>query len=537
MFMTATNVASHLKETSARLPNGKAILSANGKFPEKSFSELYRDVRACSAFLKTKGIEKGDKALLFVRSGYELIVLAFSLFFIGAVPVIIDPGMGLSSILRCIRTTQPNHMIGIPLAHWVSRFFRRSFKGIRGRILIRSNRFNEETLSTPAEKNSNPVNVSPKELAAIVFTSGSTGPPKGVCYMHKTFDGQISALRENFGMQEGEVDMTTLPIFALFNPALGITTVMPEIDPSKPAKASAQSLVETLVDFEVTTAFASPVIGRKIADWCEHGNLRLPRMNRFFLAGAPSPPQLVEKLASVMDNGQVLIPYGATEALPVSYCTHADVMRARKGIEQGEGSCLGKALPGVSIKLFPVSASPFGNEVEEVNEGQVGEICVAGPTVTEEYYRMPGATFDSKFRYDSQIYHRMGDLGYFDVDLSLRFLGRKAERLNTKHGPLETERCEAIVNTVNGVRRSALVGLGQQDPVEPCVVIEPNEEFQNQNAKDEIEGEVLRRLKVHLPHFEITQMRFENSLPVDARHNAKIHRLALAKKWTKRLAP
>jgi olefin beta-lactone synthetase len=312
---------------------------------------------------------------------------------------------------------------------------------------------------------------------------------------------------------------------------------MPEIDPSKPAKASARSLVETLVDFEVTTAFASPVIGRKIADWCEHGNLRLPRMNRFFLAGAPSPPQLVEKLASVMDNGQVLIPYGATEALPVSYCTHADVMRSRKGIEQGEGSCLGKALPGVSIKLFPVSASPFGNEVEEVNEGQVGEICVAGPTVTEEYYRMPGATFDSKFRYDSRIYHRMGDLGYFDVNLSLRFLGRKAERLNTKHGPLETERCEAIVNTVNGVRRSALVGLGQQDPVEPCVVIEPNEEFQNQNAKDVIKGEVLRRLKVHLPHFEITQMRFENSLPVDARHNAKIHRLALAKKWTKRLAP
>jgi len=535
--MTATNIASHLKDTSARLPNGKAILSARRKFPEKSFAELYQDVRACSAFLKTKGIEKGDKALLFVRSGYELIVLAFSLFFIGAVPVIIDPGMGLRSVLRCIRTTQPNHMIGIPLAHWVSRFFRKSFKSIRGRILIGSNLFNEKTLSTPAEKNSNPVNVSPEELAAIVFTSGSTGPPKGVCYMHKTFDGQISALRENFGMQEGEVDMTTLPIFALFNPALGITTVMPEINPSKPAKASAQSLVETLVDFEVTTAFASPVIGRKIADWCEHGNLRLPRMNRFFLAGAPSPPQLVEKLASVMEKGQVLIPYGATEALPVSYCTHADVMRARKGTEQGEGSCLGKALPGVSIKLFPVSASPFGTEVEEVDKGQVGEICVAGPIVTEKYYRMPGATFDSKFRYDSQIYHRMGDLGYFDADLSLRFLGRKSERISTKHGPLETEKCEAIVNTVNGVRRSALIGLGRQDPVEPCMVIEPSEEFRNQNAKDEIEAEALRRLRAHLPHFEITQMRFENSLPVDARHNAKIHRLALGKKWTKRLAP
>lgn len=535
--MTATNVASHLKETANRLPNVKAVLSANGKFPEKSFAELYQDVRACSAFLQTKGIAKGDKALLLVRSGYELIVLAFSLFFIGAVPVIIDPGMGLKSVLRCIRATQPDHMIGIPLTHWVSRFFRRSFKSIRGRILIRPDLFLKETLSTPAEKISNPVDVSPEELAAIVFTSGSTGPPKGVCYMHKTFDGQIRALKETFGMQEREVDMTTLPIFALFNPALGITSVIPEIDPSKPARASARCLVETLVDHEVTTAFASPVIGRKIADWCEQGNLRLPRMNRFFLAGAPSPPQLVEKLASVMDKGQVIIPYGATEALPVSYCTHADVMKASKSIERGEGSCLGKALPGISIKLFPVSASPFGNEVRQVDEGQVGEICVAGPTVTEEYYRMPGATFDSKFLYESKTYHRMGDLGYFDANRTLRFLGRKAERLNTRHGPLETERCEAIVNTVNGVRRSALIGLGPKDMVEPCLVIEPEEGFRNQKAMNEIQREALSRLSAHLPQYEISQMRFENSLPVDARHNAKIHRLALAEKWTQKLVP
>ena len=150
---------------------------------------------------------------------------------------------------------------------------------------------------------------------------------------------------------------------------------------------------------------------------------------------------------------------------------------------------------------------------------------------------MPGTTFDSKFRYDSQIYHRMGDLGYFDASQTLRFLGRKAERLNTKHGPLETERCEAIVNTVNGVRRSALVGLGLKDPREPCMVIEPEEGFRDQCSKKVIEGEVLLRLSTLLPKYEISQVRFENSLPVDARHNAKIHRLALAKKWSKRPAP
>ena len=131
----------------------------------------------------------------------------------------------------------------------------------------------------------------------------------------------------------------------------------------------------------------------------------------------------------------------------------------------------------------------------------------------------------------------MGDLGYFDADLTLRFLGRKAERLNTAPGPLETERCEAIVNSVHGVRRSALIGLGSKDPVEPCVVIEPEEEFRDKKARNEIKEEALNRLKAHLPRFQISQMRFENSLPVDARHNAKIHRLALAKKWSQKLAP
>ena len=150
---------------------------------------------------------------------------------------------------------------------------------------------------------------------------------------------------------------------------------------------------------------------------------------------------------------------------------------------------------------------------------------------------MPGATFDSKFCFDSQTYHRMGDLGYFDEDLTLRFLGRKAERLHTTHGPLETERCEAIANTVNGVRRSALVGLGSKDRMEPCVIIEPEDDFRDQKARNEIEEEVLSRLKAYLPGFEISQILFENSLPVDARHNAKIHRLALAKKWTQKLVP
>lgn len=531
--MTTGNVATHLREASQNLPNEKAIASSNPKgFPDRSFLELYRDVKACASRLQDKGIGKGDKTLLFVRPGYELIVYAFSLFFLGAVPVIIDPGMGMKSILSCIRTTRPSHLVGIPVAHWMSRVFRKSFESVQSRIKVETgigsfSSFSDEKL-LPVESHS-------EELAAIVFTSGSTGPPKGVCYKHKTFNGQINLLREHFGMAQGEVDMTTLPIFALFNPALGITTVMPEINPSRPAKASARSLVQTLLDYKITTAFASPIIGRKIAEWCKSRKIELPHVKRFFLAGAPSPPQLIDDLASVVKEGEILVPYGSTEALPVSYCNHETIKQTREETEEGLGSCLGKPLDGISVKLFPISSSPFGEEVEELKDGRVGEICVAGPIVTEEYHRMPGATLDSKFSYSSSLYHRMGDLGYFDGNKNLRFLGRKAERITTLQGVLETERVEPIVNAIDGVRRSALIGIGNRAPVQACIVVESRKDSQDPEAKERIRAKILEKLRSALPKFVIGLIIFEKSLPVDARHNAKIHRLHLSKKWTRKL--
>ena len=148
---------------------------------------------------------------------------------------------------------------------------------------------------------------------------------------------------------------------------------------------------------------------------------------------------------------------------------------------------------------------------------------------------MPGATFDSKFRHDALLYHRMGDLGYFDKDGRLRFMGRKAECLQTKHGPLQTERCEPIVNTVSGVRRSALIGIGIGRIKEPCIVVELENHTRDEQSRNRVAKEILGRLADHLPEFGISAIVFEKSLPVDARHNAKIHRLALAKKWTRKL--
>jgi olefin beta-lactone synthetase len=530
------NIASHLVNASAVSPNQLAIVSAKeGLFKPRSFKELNLDVQNCAAYLRSKRISKGDHVLLAVKPGYQLILIAFSLFYLGAVPIIIDPGMGLKAFLKCIKNTKPSALIGISLIHIMSKFLPVHFRSVEKKVLIQSNRFLNEI--NKGERDTSPKHATtlPEDLAAIVFTSGSTGTPKGVSYTHQVFGAQINHLKNDFDIQRGEKDLATLPIFALFNPALGVTSVIPDMNPGKPSSADPQKLTQAIQEFEITTAFTSPIIGKKIAASCNSQKILLSHIKRFFLAGAPAHPSLVKDLARIIPNGKVLLPYGATEALPVSVADHIDVNNLAKDIALGNGSCLGRPLTGNLIRISPITFSPYESGIncpKELPQGEVGEICVSGSVVSQEYFRMPGATHDSKF-YDGQFnFHRMGDLGYFDADGFLRFLGRKAERIITKDGPLETERCEPLINGMKEVSKSALIGIGRNSIKLPCIVVEL---FSHIKQKDfpTVKEKVLEILKIHLPAFSFKYVVFEKCLPVDSRHNVKIHRLFLSKKWTK----
>lgn len=536
------NVAGHLALAAARAPDRPAILPArDGAFPARSFAELNDDVSACSRLLRKRGVRPGDKTLLMVRPGYELILCAFALFHLGAPPVVIDPGMGPKNFLRCVRRTRPDALVGIPLAHFFSLLFFRAFRSLRTKVTVRAGSFLKTLDAFRAGSPEPAAEIRPDDLAAILFTSGSTGPPKGVRYEHGTFAAQVKSLQANFGIEEGEVDLATLPVFALFNPALGLTTVVPDMDPRRPAQADAAKLADALLRHRVTSAFGSPVLWRKLADHCEARRLTLPEMKRVFLAGAATPPDLVERLVPLLPNARILFPYGATEALPVSVCDAQEILAQRPGTERGEGSCLGAPLPGVSVHLLPVRNSPMPDldEVETLPPGKVGEITVGGPVVTKEYHLMPGATFDAKVRHGEEILHRMGDLGYLDEQGRLRFLGRKAERVLTPDGPLETDRAEPVANALPKVRRSALIGLGSGREKEPALVVEPEPgRFPRNSAEEQtLAKEVLDALHLHERLRPIRRVFFEQTFPVDTRHNAKIHRLALARKWNKKAGP
>lgn len=532
------NVATYLSSTAKEWSDQPALVSGavRPKFLPLSFSQLDHAVDGAVSELIKSGISAGDKTLLFVNPGPGLIIWAFALFRLGAIPVVIDPGMGVRSFLSCIQRTKPNAMVGISRAFWLSRLLPRSFRTVRSRYLVRPGFY---TLNKKEEPSYIPNATSPDALAAIVFTSGSTGIPKGVRYLHRTFDAQINALKNVFGMEAGEVDLTTLPIFGLFNPALGITSVLPDIDPRRPAQADPAKLVRSLLDYDVTTAFASPVIGKKVANECQNFRTSLNKIKRFFLAGAPVPPSLAEQLNQCIPHGRVIVPYGATEALPVSSTDSSEISDYKSSTLEGKGSLVGTPIPGAKVRILDIAHAPlpdYPGDFDGLEQGVVGEICVSGKMVTAGYDRMPGATCDARFKIGKAEYHRMGDLGYIDEQKRLRFLGRKAECVRTANGLIETERCEPAISQLSFVQRCALIGLGESPRQEPCMVVEPVRSQVRQFGEIVLRRKILEACQDFFPEFQIQRVFFEKKIPVDARHNAKIHRLALSRKWSRWVA-
>lgn len=533
------NVAQFLAEQAEIQPSAPAVRAPVGKtsdgsirYAERTFFELEAEASAAAHYLSVKGIGRGTRVLLMVKPGLDLIRIVFALFKIGAVPIVIDPGMGLNKFLRCVQHSKPEALVGIPAAIWIGRLFRPSFRGVDIRLGV--GRHFESRIKAFVEKGAFPVvDSNEDELAAILFTSGSTGPAKGVCYNHGMFLAQVDAIRRQYGIQPGEVDLPMLPVFALFNPALGMCTIVPEMNPSRPATVDPEKIVRSIQQNAVSNSFGSPALWTKILRHCEAHSIQLPTIRRILMAGAPVPPVLMERMRAIIPNGEIHTPYGATEALPVSSISATEVLEDTAiRTQKGEGTCVGEPLPGISVRII----QPVDGAIKQIDHavdliaGEIGEIIVKGSSVTPGYDQLPEADASSKIADDSFHWHRMGDMGWLDGAGRLWFCGRKVERVLSRKGAMYTDCCEAIFNQHPKVYRSALIDLGGGLP---GIVIEPEAgNFpQTVGRKNEF-IESLRELAQGNPlTASIVHFFFEASFPVDVRHNAKIHRLSLARKY------
>jgi acyl-CoA synthetase (AMP-forming)/AMP-acid ligase II len=319
------NIARHLALMAAAQPAAPALKIPRGRtaagtidYLTLSFAELDAEVSAWCDRLSASGIKQGDRTLVMVRQGLPLIASVFALFRLGAVPVVIDPGMGRKSFLACVARSKPRALLGIPLAQVMSHIFRSAFSSVKIRVWASSTATARLPQSKFEIRDSKIVNSTAADLAAVLFTSGSTGAPKGVCYEHGMFEAQVRMIRETYGISPGEVDLPLLPIFALFNPALGMTTIVPEIDPRRPAEVDPAKIVQAIRQENVTNSFGSPTLWGKIGAHCVANQITLPSLRRVLCAGAPVPATLWKNSEIFLGPGRLHSPYGATEALPVA---------------------------------------------------------------------------------------------------------------------------------------------------------------------------------------------------------------------------
>lgn len=535
----ALNVAHFLAQQAVTQPTAAAVRAplshdSDGaiRYTERSFAELEAEASATGHYFLSKGIRRGSRVLLMVRPGLDLIRIVFALFKMGSIPIVIDPGMGLKKFLRCVRHSKPMALVGIAPAIWSARLFRPSFRGVDIKICV-GRGFEKQIGGYKGHGAFEVVDSAEDELAAILFTSGSTGAAKGVLYEHGMFLAQVEAIRRQYGIEPGEVDLPMLPVFALFNPALGMCTVVPDMNPSRPASVDPEQIVRAIQQNSVTNSFGSPALWIKIARYCERKSITLPTIRRILMAGAPVPPALMAKMRAIIPNGEIHTPYGATEALPVSSISATEVLeQTAVRTQKGEGTCVGRPLPNVLIRIIEPTEGPIATieQVVELPAGSIGEIIVQGASVTRGYDYLPEADAGSKIVDGAKQWHRMGDMGRLDDSDRLWFCGRKLERVITEVGAMYTDCCEAIFNAHPLVYRSALIDLCQG---RPAIVIEPEKSaFPKSTDARARFIESLRELGQKNTHtVAIKDFFFEASFPVDVRHNAKIHRLSLARKF------
>ncbi|ALN83664.1 AMP-binding enzyme family protein [Lysobacter capsici] len=533
------NIASALPRLAAQSPQRVAMRCpgtrrADGLASydvELTYGELDRRSDAIAAGLAKRGIVRGTRAAIMVRPSPEFFLLMFALFKAGAVPVLIDPGIDKRALRQCLDEAAPEAFIGIPLAH-VARVVLGWAKSARIRITTGQRAFLADDTLARVERagagvGSQLADTRPDEVAAIVFTSGSTGVPKGVVFRHRHFVAQIEMMGEAFGIVPGGVDLPTFPPFALFDPALGLTSVIPDMDPTRPAQADPVKLLDSINRFGCDQLFGSPALMAVLA---RHGQ-PMPTIKRVTSAGAPVPPDTVARLRELLpDDAQFWTPYGATECLPVAVIEGRELQSTRAATEAGAGTCVGRAVARNDVRIIRIDDAPIEQWSDDliVEAGVVGEITVAGPTATDSYFNRDAMTRLAKIRESAdgaeRIVHRMGDVGYLDEQGRLWFCGRKTHRVETATGPLYTEQVEPVFNTHPKVRRTALVGTGAKGAQLPLLWVELHKPRIGNSEREQIVEELRAIGAAHAHTAGIERFRFHPGFPVDIRHNAKIGR-------------
>lgn len=548
------NVADRLAAIAAERPDAVALAAADGHggFRTITLGELNADADTLARGLAAMGIGPGKRIALLVKPGIEFVTLVFALLRTGATMVLVDAGLGRKNIVRCLASTEPDGFVAIPLGHAMRIVKRKHFPNAKlnvtvgrrwfwgGEALASVRKLGEQKPPSPeaGEGGSILPHTAADDPAAIAFTSGSTGPPKGVLYTHQTFVTQCDEIQREYDIRPGDVDLACFPLFGLFNVACGVTTVLPEMDFSRPASCDPRKLLAAANQWKVNQAFASPAVWDRLSQHCEKTGDSIPTLRKVLSCGAPVPAKVLRRtLACVHPEATMHTPYGATESLPVATIEAQEILNETAAkTDEGAGVCVGKRFDTIDWRIIRITDEPIATieETEELPQGEIGELIVRGPQVSTSYTAKPSAAAVgstdhnslSKITDGDTTWHRIGDVGYFDEQERFWYCGRKSQRVVTSEGTLFTECVEQGFGRHHGVSRSALLGIGEKGAQLPVIVVELDTAVEFDSCLLAVDN--ITNTRPNNKYSVSCIVIHRQTLPTDIRHNSKIRREELA---------
>jgi acyl-coenzyme A synthetase/AMP-(fatty) acid ligase/pimeloyl-ACP methyl ester carboxylesterase len=532
------NLADEFAAIAAARPDTPAVITTrHGKFGHSYETLTFREVQDRAARyaegMRQYGVQRGATALVLVKPMPDFVPVFLALFKVGALPVALDRGPSRKQTLKSIEQIGPKILVGIPVAHALRIFYPRTFRSVThpvtaGRsVLIGGPTLDSwKTLPRIAEGTST---TKAEDEMAIIFTTGSTGPAKGVVYQQKNGAAIVKIMQEALGVGPGEVCLACYPAFAMHFIGAGATVVMPDMDPRFPADADPKCILDVIRDQKPTTAFMQIPVIRNLQKYCEDRGEKIPHLKKILTTGASIPVEMVRAMHRVLaePDADLHIMYGATEALCVAFATGRDLIAREVSAGEGCGTYLGKPSASVIVKIIRIQEGPIEqwDESQVVGPGELGEVCVFGPVVTPEYRNRPDATQKAKIKDQTGLWHRMGDAGYLDPTGGLWYCGRITHRVPVEGAFLYPDLTEPIFNRHPSVRRSALVGI----PIpgsklkRAIMIVEPKDPAHEDCDTLQAGLRAIANSQVSTRAIE-TVLIHKEPFPVDIRHNAKILR-------------
>ncbi len=490
-----------------------------------SFAELARRVEMVAGRLAAAGVEPGNRVAPLLPPGIDLVEMVYACWRLGAVVVAVDAALGIRGLTRALRAARPDQIVsdwrGLTLARGLH---------LPGRSLSLTTLPSavarplgvHASLAAPVGSHPAPEprdEAGPDDLAAVVFTSGSTGPSKGVVYRHRQLEAQRDALVATYSIGQDDRLVAAFAPFAIFGPALGITSVVPAMDVSSPATLDAAAFADAANAIGATIAFASPAALANIVATTTGLDARqqaaVARLRAVASAGAPVSPDLLRSVGRCFPNAEIYTPYGMTEVMPVTDSTLGEIDAAGPG----DGVCVGLPIEGVELVVTAIDES--GRSTWDVVErsGVSGEICVRAAHTSDGYDAL-WATQNSARRGG---WHRTGDVGHLDETGRLWIEGRTAHLVLTSDGPVTPVGIELRAERVAGVKRAAAVGVGPAGTQQLVVVVATEEPTTGVVAG----APMAEAVRAVIPT-DVAAVLTTAALPVDRRHNSKIERLQIA---------